>query len=588
MLETLKKTARDFPDSPGVYLMKDREGNIIYIGKAKNLNKRVRSYFTGNKTVKTRVLVMNIRSMEYIVTENEFEALLLEDSLIKRWTPKYNIDLKDDKTYPSICVSNEDFPRIFRTRNVVKNGSTYYGPFTSAAKLDSYIKLIDDHFPLRKCRGRLKKRDSPCLYYHIGKCSAPCCGKISVKEYRSHVRKAENLLKGKTRKLKSDLEKEMKEASGKLDFEKAAKIRDLLEAVKMVEIQSEVIDFDEESRDYIACVMEKGLCTFSVFHIKSGRIVDRNLFRTRAYGDEEDAFTEFFLHYYRDKTAVPGNIYISEDLDTDILESFVNIPVEYPKEGKHLKIIRMALENAANDMDKRLKSSENIKGLGELKRVLNLKDIPVRIEGFDIAQLSGKHTVASLVSFLNGVPDKKNYRKFKIKTLNGAIDDYEAVREVIARRYTRVINENLEKPDLIIIDGGKGQISAAAGILEALGLQSVPLIGLAKQNEEIFLPGKSSPLKLPETSDALRIVQAVRDEAHRFATDFNKGLREKDIALSLLERIPGIGGKTGRKLLMEFGSLEEITSASYGEISSRTGISEAAAERVVDYLSEKI
>ncbi len=593
MKENLKETVNSLPHSPGVYIMKNNKGVFIYIGKAKDLNKRVRSYFTGQKNIKTQILVKNISAIEFIVTGDEFKALILENNLIKKWTPKYNIDLKDDKTYPSICITNEEFPRIFKTRNVRNDGSSYYGPFASVAKLDTYLELINNYLPLRKCRGKLRKRESPCLYYHIGKCSAPCCGKISAAEYRSYVRKAENLLKGKTKGLKQELEREMMSASRTLNFERAALMRDFLESVRMVEEQAEHIEFTEDARDYIACFTENNISTFSVFQIRLGKLSGRNLFRTRVYGDEEDAFTEFFLHYYNGENPFPDSIFVSGNFGLESLHAYVNnlsstpVTVAAPDSGKHLKIINMAMENAREDVRRRTRKEKNVPGLIELKELLSLPALPVRIEGFDIAQLSGKFPVASLVSFYNGVPDKKNYRKFHVKSLNGAIDDYESIREVVARRYTRVLNENLERPHLIVIDGGKGQVNAASQILTAIGLPSIPIIGLAKRNEEIFLPDRSAPVILPETSEALRIIQAVRDETHRFATSFNQQLRSKEISLSTLEKIPGIGPKRSQSLIKAFGSIEELTYADPEKIAEIEGITMEAAENIQKYFTKK-
>ncbi len=593
MEEVLKKNVLEFPLNPGVYLMKDAAGEIIYVGKAKNLRNRVRSYFTGKKDIKTRILVNHIADIDYILTMNEYEALLLENKLIKKWTPKYNIDLKDDKSYPSICVTDEEFPRVYKTRNIKRNGSTYYGPFTSTAKLEMYLDLINSLLPLRKCSGKLRKRGSPCLYYHMGRCSAPCCGKVSREEYHGYVVKAEKLLSGKTGLLLRDLRKEMNAASKTRDYEKAAKMRDLIQAVTMVNEQTEKFEFDEDSRDYIACCIEGTLCTFSVMHIRFGRTSEKVLFRTRVYSDEEDAFTEFFLHQYEISDVFPHAVYVSGEFDHTSVEKYlhqisgVEIPVIHPPEGKHRKIIRMVMETARRDIEKRARHRENKKGLAELKNVLGLSRIPRRIEGFDIAQLSGKYPVASFVSFYNGVPDKGKYRRYHVKTLKGKIDDYEALREVTARRYTRVVNENLEKPDLIVIDGGKGQVNAVKGILSALGLPEIPLIGLAKKNEEIFFPRKTDPLVLPETSEALRALQAVRDETHRFATAFNKQLRHRDITLTELERIPGIGKKRSKKLLTVFGSLPAIAQATYEDLQEKADLPEEAAEKVLNYLEKK-
>ncbi len=592
MFESLKEQVKDFPKKPGVYLMKDAGGKIIYVGKARVLRNRVGSYFVGTRDIKTRILVNRIESIEFIITSNEYEALILEDSLIKKWSPRYNIDLKDGKSYPVIKITNEDYPRVFRTRYVSDDGADYYGPFTSAGKLDSYLDIADRLFLLRKCRGKLKKRENPCLYYHIGRCTAPCAGKISKKEYMKNVQKLKKLLAGSDSEILKDLNRTMAEASRNLEFEKAAEYRDLIDSVQTVGVQNDEIIVDTERRDYISCVIRDNLCTFSVFSFSSGSMADRSLFRTEIYTDINEALSEFFLHFYDKPEGIPENIYISHNLDISLMEEFLcerrggSVSIHFPEKGRHLRILQMAHESASMDIGKRFKKVANIEGLKELKDVLNLKKLPKRIEGFDISHLAGKYPVSSLVSFSNGVPDKKNYRRFHIKTLNGDIDDYESIREVVARRYTRLINEKKPMPDLIVIDGGKGQVHAAHDILTALGLPDLPVIGLAKRNEEIFLPGFPDPVNLPETSEALKIIQAVRDETHRFATGFNKKLREKDIFLSELERIPGIGTKRSRNLLVEFESLDKIMSAGKDNLVRRAGLSEEAAEKVLEYLGD--
>lgn len=590
MYESLKEQVKEFPLKPGVYLMKNSSGKIIYVGKATFLRKRVGSYFTGTRDIKTRILVDRIETIEFIVTSNEYEALILEDSLIKKWSPRYNINLKDGKTYPVIRITNEDYPRVFRTRYIVEDGSDYFGPFTSVGKLDAYLNIADKLFLLRKCKGKLKKRDNPCLYYHIGRCSGPCAGKISQKDYMKNVRKLKKLLSGDSAEIIRDLEKSMKLASKELNFEKAVEYRDLIKSVKTVGQQTDEFELDIESRDYISCVMRENLCTFSVFRFSEGRMDDRFLYRTEIYTEIDEALTEFFLHYYEKSSGIPETIYVSDIPDIDLIEEFLaekkgrKVKIEVAFKGKHSRILQMVRENAAMDIDKRFKTISNIEGLEELQKVLGLSKLPRRIEGFDISHLAGKHPVSSLVSFYNGVPDKKNYRKFHVKTLNGGIDDYESIREVVARRYTRVINDNLPKPDLIVIDGGKGQVKAAHDILTALGLEDLPVIGLAKRNEEIFLPGYSDPVVLPETSEALKVIQAVRDETHRFATGFNTKLREKDIFLYELEKVPGIGLKRSKNLLVEFGSLENILKAGEEAVAQRAGLSEEAAEKVIEYL----
>ena len=638
MYEDLKSVVREFPQKPGVYLMKNSHGKIIYVGKAKNLKKRVGSYFSGSQPVKTRVLVSKIKNIEYIVTQNEYEALLLENNLIKKNDPRYNINLKDGKSYPSIRVTNEDYPRIFRTRRIVQDGSTYFGPFTNVEKIDIYLELIEKLFPLRKCRGPVKKRAHPCLYYHIGRCASPCTGKISQAEYMKHVEGAKKLLSGETEELIQDLERQMNTAARELNYEKAAELRDTIEAVKTVGESQEVVDYNYEKRDYVAVAQRDTLCSFVVFQMRGGKMTGRDMYRAESFGGEEDAFAEFFFRYYgqlqptqknvrstsnqgskspQSSTAssparpqsdeqsadqeqgqengrggnFPDVIFTSSKADVELLQRFfreelsIQVEVKTPEEGRHSKILKMALQNAVQDVERRLKSIANIPGLEELKSVLGLRKLPRRIEGFDIAQLSGTHPVASLVSFYNGNPDKKNYRRFHIKTLHGKIDDYEAIREAVARRYTRVINEKLEQPDLIVIDGGRGQLNAAKGILDSLGLEKIPVIGLAKQFEEIHTVDRADPIRLPEGAEGLRILQAVRDETHRFATTFNRALRQKDLSLDTLGSIPGVGPKRGKRLLEVFGSINAIKQASADELAERADLPMALAEEIASHLA---
>lgn len=591
MYEEVREQVRDFPDSPGVYLMKDAGGTIIYIGKAISLKKRVSSYFTGKKDVKTRVLVDRIRAIEYITTGNEYEALLLENNLIKEHTPRYNINLKDGKSYPVIKISADPFPRIYRTRQILQDGSEYFGPYTDVTRIDRYLELIEKLFPLRKCRGRLKKRDQPCLYYHIGRCSAPCCGRIDRQDYLAHVEGARKLLSGDTGTLLQGLRERMKAASSRLDFEAAAELRDLIAAVETVGTGQDVVDFAAESRDYVACAMNDLLCSFGVFRMRDGKLIGRDLFRGKSFSSEEEAFSQFFIRYYDEFREIPERIYTSGGFDTALIEAFfrrerkADVEISVPREGRHAKILRMVMDNAMHDLERRLKAEANISGIEELRRVLGMTKLPRRIEGFDIAQLSGKYPVASMVSFYNGNPDKSAYRRFHIKSLDGKIDDYEAIREVVARRYSRVVNDDLERPDLILIDGGKGQVHAARSILDALGLDSLPLIGLAKEFEEIHFPGSGDPLCLPEGNEALRVLQAVRDESHRFATGFNRQMRKKKgLALTSLESLDGIGPKRAARLLQHFGSLEAIMDAPAEVIGQVAAISSGRAESVRDAL----
>jgi len=590
--EHLKEYVKSFPQDPGCYLMRDAEGTIIYVGKAKVLVNRVKSYFTGDKDIKTRTLVRRIHDIEFITTSSEYEALLLENNLIKEHKPRFNILLKDGKSYPLIRVTKEDFPRVFKTRRVVDDGSDYYGPFPNLKHLDLSIELTDKLFPLRKCKGPLKLRKEPCLYYHLGKCQAPCIGKVSVEDYRKQVLKVKNLLSGKTATLEKELTSQMKQASADLRFEAAAEMRDTLKAIQELSDDRAVLDLNPEQRDYVAMVAEANHATFVVLQMRGGKVMGRDLYPTEFYSTEDEAFEEFLIRYYSDNAPPSAAVYLNRVLEIDNFVLFLNRDgrtgpaVEFPQGGRHASILRMAQENARLDLNKRLETGGNQHALVELKKALNLAKLPHRIEGFDIAQLDGTNPVASLISFWNGNPDRKNYRKFHVKSLQGAIDDFQSMKEVTARRYSRLMNEGKEMPDLILIDGGKGQVNAVHAVLTALGLD-IPIVGLAKKEEELFLPHTSDPILLPRGSSALRVLQAVRDETHRFATGFNQKLRSKVLKLTTLEGVPGIGPSRSQKLLKEFGGLEELAAAEPSEIALRGGIPEALAETVKTYLADK-
>ena len=589
MFNELKERARRLPLEPGVYIMKDERQAVIYVGKAKSLRKRVISYFNGSRDVKTRILISKVESIEHIITHNEYEALLLENNLIKKWKPRYNINLKDGKSYPVIRVTADEYPRVFRTRRIIQDGSSYYGPYPNVGTLDTYLELIEKLFPLRKCKGELKKRPSPCLYYHIGRCEAPCVGKVSAEEYGESVERVKSLLSGQTEELIASLDADMARASAALQFERAAELRDAISAIRNIGKEQEVVDFDPEVRDYVAFAHDEQLGSFIVFQMRGGRLLGRDLFRTEVYMSEEEALSQFLLQYYSTVHTPPARIYVSQPCDSTLLLEFfrkerqIEVSIELPQNDRQRSIINMALENGRQDIENRRRATANIPALEALKAALRLPELPRRIEGFDIAHLSGKHTVSSMVSFHDGFPDKANYRHFHIKSLGGKIDDFESMREVVARRYTRVVNEGLERPDFILIDGGKGQLGAAKEILDALGLE-VPLAGLAKRLEEVYLPGRSDPIRLPEGSPALKVLQAVRDEAHRFATSFNKRLREKDLSFQTLEKIPGIGEKRSRLLLETFGSTSAIREATPEEIAEKCRMSLQQADEVLSYL----
>ena len=594
-MSDLKSAVSEFPESAGVYLMKDGSGKIIYVGKAINLRKRVSSYFLKNRDPKTTVLVSKIRDIETIITESEYEALLLENILIKKWNPRYNIRLKDGKSYPVVRITNEEFPKVFKTRRIIRDGSRYFGPFPSSGLLNVYMDTIDKMFPLRKCRGTLKKRENPCLYYHIGRCSAPCAGKISAEDYGKIINQVEELLSGDNDSLMKWLKDKMLEASAEQEFERAAEFRDSFLAAESLieEFNQRIIDFNDRQRDYIAFSSFENLYTFAVFQMREGRLTGRDLYRTEFASSDEEALEQFIIQYYSELDIIPNEIYFSRLIGLKLIMDFFKkeknaVPeLIFPEKGQNKSILKMAEENSWQDIAKRKRLVKNEEGLQKLKEVLGLGKLPRSIEGFDIAQLSGKYPAASLVSFKDGVPDKSNYRHFHLKTLDGKIDDFAAVREAVSRRYSRLLNENLEMPDLILIDGGAGQVSAAKGVLTALGLDYIPLAGLAKRNEEIYLHGRSKPINLPEGDRALQVLQYVRDETHRFATGFNKKMRQKDGRFTVLEGIPGIGPSKSRKLIQTYGSLEKMARIPEDELRSSAGLTSSAVKALLEEIAKK-
>jgi excinuclease ABC subunit C len=586
-----QKQARELPHNSGVYLMRDEKRSIIYVGKAKDLRKRVTSYFLANRSAKTAALVRKIASIEYIITGNEYEALVLENNLIKKYSPHYNISLKDGKSYPMIRITNEKFPKVFKTRRLIDDGSSYYGPYPDAGKLDLYLDLIAKLFPLRRCSTPLRKRERPCLYYHIGLCLGPCAGLVSEKEYGKSVTAVRNLLEGRTDALLARLQEEMIQASKALNFEEAATKRDQIAAIKTIQIGQQVQDFASESRDYAAIEMRGPLCTISLMQMRDGQLIGRALYRAETLGEETDTLLNFLIQYYADGQKLPQFLYVSHEIDVHLIRRYFTeqlggrLEVNLPIDGKHYRILRMARENASRDVDKRLKSKDNTRALQELADILGLAAPPTLIEGFDIAQLHGKYTVASLISFRDGNPDKPNYRRYNIKSLEGRIDDYESIREAVARRYTKILNENLERPGLLIIDGGQGQVNAAREILDALGMVDIPIIGLAEQFETIVFDDEREDLQLPEDNEALRLVIAVRDECHRFATSANQAARSREASFRVLESVEGIGRKRSERLMKQYGSLEAMLAKSAEELSKEGGISLAVAKRILSQLS---
>ena len=592
MSESARDQARSLPENPGCYLMKNAEGTVIYVGKAKNLKRRVNSYFLPNRNAKTAALVEKIVNIEYVITGNEYEALVLENNLIKKYNPHYNILLKDGKSYPLIRITNEDYPRVFKTRRVIKDGSLYYGPYPDGKRLDMYLETVEDTYPLRLCQGVLKKKSTPCLYYHMKKCSGPCIGAISKEEYGEYIKEVKDFLSGDDSSLSRKVKKEMLEASKKLDFETAAKKRDLLEALSVMQSNQGVDDMDtsEDSRDYAAIEMRAYLCTVSIMQFRDGRLIGKAMYRAECLGDETETLLSFLIQYYSDGDTLPHELYVSHDIDADLLSKFFKeelgkpLKVEIPKDGKHYRILRLAGENATRDVAKRLKSVDNTPALERLKEITNIDTLPSLIEGFDIAQLSGKYTVASLIVFRDGNPSNKEYRHFSMKSLEeNEINDFQSIHEAVFRRYKRQRDEKAQLPDLLMVDGGIGQVNAAIAALDELGL-SFPVVGLAEKHEEIVFPDNTS-LLLDHSDPGLRVLIALRDECHRFATSFNQRMRSKDASFKLLESIDGVGPERSKRIMQTYQSVEAILSLTPEELAKGAKIPLPVAERVLRKLN---
>jgi len=590
MFDELKEKAQQLPEKPGVYMMRDREGRVIYIGKAKSLRARVSSYFTGRKDAKSRFLIEKISDFDLIFTTTEFEALVLENNLIKKHLPKYNISLKDGKSYPVIRITLERFPRVFRTRRVVRDGSTYFGPYPDARAVDIYINMIYKLYQLRRCRV-LRKRDKPCLYHHIGCCSAPCVDRIGEEEYGKIIRKIKMMLSGKTLGFKRELEKQMREAAAQLAFERAGELRDALKSLELLETEQNIVDFRVESKDYIGYAASGRYLVFAVIKMRGGQIVDRELYVNEYGGLATEALTEFLIQYYAQAgREFPSKIYLPERPNRLVDEFFAENSNVAPKllipaKKKDLVIQEMTRQNAGSELDSLVYKKGDRPALEMLQQVLSLPRIPRRIEGFDIAQLGGRHTVASMILFVDGRPERAAYRHYKILSTDGEINDFKAIAEVVARRCQRLLNEEKALPDLILVDGGRGQVSAAWGVLEALNLSDkISLVGLAKKNEELWQPGSSEAVKLPEGDPGLRVLQYIRNEAHRFATSRNQRLRARDVKLTTLEGVPGIGPARSAKLLGQYKSLEGIYDRTLNEIAKTAGVGMEVAEILRNFL----
>ncbi len=596
---SLREKISTLPTKPGVYLHRNDEAKIIYVGKAKNLRNRVRQYFDQNRQVdaKTKVLMAKIADVEVIVTDSEAEALLLENNLIKQHKPKYNILLKDDKSYPYIRVTNEQFPRIFSTRKLIRDGSKYFGPYTDLRYMYALLRTLRALFPLRSCdlpltddsiaMGKFKV----CLDYHIKKCEGPCQAFVSREHYGTHIRQAIQILNGRTREVERQLEDAMQIHADNLQFEEAARLRNRLSVLKEYAERQKVMSTDLVDRDVLALYRDDHQACTVLFTIRDGKLIGkRHFFASNVlYQSDAEILEGVLSKYYQETESIPPEIYLqteipNDDFFIDWLSKLRSGPVELvvPKIGEKRKLVNMALANAEfllRDVQLQLlKREESVpRAVASLQRDLRLQRPPRRIECFDNSHLQGTDYVSSMVVFVDGKPRKSDYRKFKIKSFVGN-DDFAAMREVVERRYKRLLEENGHLPDLIIIDGGKGQLSSAVEILRSLNLYGkIPVVGLAKRLEEVFFPEQSDSVLLPRSSGALRLIQQLRDEAHRFAITFHRELRSKRTLHTELRDIKGIGEKKAQELLIRLGSVEGVRQASVETLQEHVGLAAARA-----------
>lgn len=655
----LEEKLQRVPDNPGVYLMRDAAGDVIYVGKAASLKNRVRSYFRSqkNQSPKTQSLVKHIDDFEIIVTDTEVEALILEFNLIKKYDPKYNVMFRDDKSYPYLKVTlNEKYPRIEITRNMRKDGARYFGPYTSVGALNETVRLLRRLFPLRTCRNSaFEQRKRACLNAHINRCYAPCVDQISPEKYREMVREVILFMEGKQEDLVARLQERMEEAASELDFEKAAKLRDQIQAVEAVLEKQKIDSAGNEDQDVIAMARGTNQVCIEVFYVRKGKLMGREHFFLERTDDlsREEVMSVFLKQYYNRAAEIPPVILLGDEAEErDVIQAWLSqvkgrkVILHVPKRGEKLRLVEMVAANALIELqeheeDVRRKTMKAEAALMELREHLQLDKLPLRIECYDISNISGTDAVGSMVVFENGEPKPGDYRRFKIKTVTGP-DDFASLREVLNRRFQRRRqagkepgNESVKDsvnapgaatasafipgtantsadasaavpgekpksdhssvsgswdssfgrlPDLVIIDGGKGQLSAVREVMAELGVGGIPTFGLAKQQEELFVEGSTDSIILPRNSQGLYLLQRIRDEAHRFAISYHRGLRDKKLQESILDQVPGIGPKRKRALLKEFGSVKGIRKASLEELAQVKGMTMSAAQKLQEYI----
>lgn len=591
MNERIKNKLALLPDQPGCYLMKDKNGTIIYVGKAKILKNRVRSYFRGSHDTKTERLVSEIDDFEYIVTESNIEALLLEINLIHKNNPKYNIMLKDDKTYPFIKITNEKYPRLMITRKVLKDKALYFGPYPDVNAANETKKLLDRLFPLRKCNPSQK---TPCLYYHLGQCLCPYAFDVDPQVYKDMVEEIKGFLSGGHTEIQDRLQEKMAYAAAHMEFEKAAEFRDQIKAIETVMTRQKMTNVDLIDRDVFGYAVDKGWMCVQVFFVRQGKLIERDVSIFPFYDDASEAFLTFIGQFYQENEHfVPKEVLIPDDIDKESVEALLATKILQPQRGEKKKLVKLASKNAAVALNEKFdlivrKQERTIGAVEKLGNAMNIP-APIRIEAFDNSNIMGTNPVSAMVVFIDGRPAKNEYRKYKIKTVQGP-DDYASMREVIYRRYSRVLKEGLPFPDLILIDGGKGQVDVAKDVLaNQLGVD-IPVAGLAKNDKhktsELLFGPDLEVVPLERNSQEFFLLQRIQDEVHRFAITFHRQLRSKNSFASKLDNIEGLGPKRKKNLLKEFKSLKNITAASVEEL-RKAGLPETVAKNVYRHLHQE-
>jgi len=589
MNNLIKSKLELLPTSPGCYIHKDKNGTIIYVGKAKNLRNRVRSYFRGSHDTKTEALVSEIVDFEFIVTESNIEALLLEINLIKENKPKYNIMLKDDKSYPFIKITNERYPRLIITRQVKKDGGLYFGPYPDVGAANEIKRLLDRIFPFRKCTNPPSK---VCFYYHLGQCMAHTVCHKDEAYFKGMAQEVSDFLKGQDDKIIDELKLKMTTAAQNMEFERAAEYRDLIQAIGTLRTKQRVMAKDLQNRDVFGYYVDKGWMCVQVFFVRQGKLIERDVNLFPYYNDPDEDFLTYVGQFYQEKShLIPNEILIPQDIDEEPVKALVDTKVLKPQRGEKKQLVNLAIKNARVSLEQKFnlleKSMEKTQGAIEnLGKLLQIPT-PVRIESFDNSNIMGTSPVSAMVVFVNGKPSKKDYRKYKIKTVVGP-DDYASMREVIRRRYSRVMRDGLTPPDLIVIDGGQGQVNIAKQVIqEELGLD-IPIAGLQKndkhQTHELLFGDPLQVIELSRTSQEFFLLQRIQDEVHRFAITFHRQLRSKNSFSSQLDGIEGLGPKRKQLLMKHFKSLTKIKEATVDEIVT-VGIPQAVAEAVQEKLN---